>query len=71
MIAGGYSAKQPSLDENSLELHAIVDEAALRRQVGDAQRMREQLEVLADANNHPSVTLQVIPFCAELAKETF
>jgi len=47
-----------------LKLWAIVDEAALRRVVGGAQVMRDQLAHLADAVKAPNITFQVIPFDA-------
>jgi len=45
----------------SLELWAILDEAALRRLVGGARVMREQLDQLAERSRSPRVTVQVIP----------
>jgi transcriptional regulator with XRE-family HTH domain len=48
--------------DNPLELWAIVDEAALRRQVGGQAVMRAQLDHLLAAADLPHVTLQVIPF---------
>ena len=41
---------------------AVVDEAALRRPIGGAKVMREQLKHLIDMCDHPAVTLQVLPF---------
>jgi len=49
---------------NPLELWAIVDEAALRRQVGGPDVMRAQLSHLADAAALPHITLQVVPYSA-------
>jgi transcriptional regulator with XRE-family HTH domain len=43
---------------------AIVDEAALHRQVGGPYVMRAQLRLLAEAARLPHVTLQVLPFAA-------
>lgn len=43
-------------------LWAVVDEAALRRPLGGASVMREQLRHLIDMADHPAVTLQVLPF---------
>jgi transcriptional regulator with XRE-family HTH domain len=48
--------------DNPLELWAIVDEAALRRQVGGQNVMRAQLEHLLTSADLPHVTFQVIPF---------
>ena len=41
---------------------AVVDEGALRRPIGGAKVMREQLKHLIDMCDHPAVTLQVLPF---------
>jgi transcriptional regulator with XRE-family HTH domain len=47
--------------ESPPDLWAIVDEAALHRQVGGPGVMREQLRVLAERSRLPNVTLQVLP----------
>ncbi|MGH3906216.1 MAG: DUF5753 domain-containing protein [Pseudonocardiaceae bacterium] len=49
---------------NALKLWAIVDEAALHRQVGGPGVMRAQLAHLITAAGEPQVTLQVIPYSA-------
>lgn len=46
------------------ELWAIMDEAALHRQVGGTDVMREQLRRLITASELPNVTLQVLPFAS-------
>jgi len=51
-------------NENPLELWGIVDEAALRRQVGGPAVMHAQLRQLLEATELPNITLQVIPFDA-------
>lgn len=48
-------------EEFPLELVAIIDEAALRRRVGGAGVMREQLRHLAGAANLSGVSVQVLP----------
>ncbi|GAA2418707.1 hypothetical protein GCM10010191_31930 [Actinomadura vinacea] len=48
--------------QDAVRLWAIVDEAALRRQVGSAGEMRAQIEHLRAATLRPEVTLQVLPF---------
>ena len=50
--------------DNPLKLWGIVDEAALRRQVGGPAVMRAQFRHLLDASELPNVTFQVIPFDA-------
>ncbi|MEV7087512.1 helix-turn-helix transcriptional regulator [Streptomyces sp. NPDC093085] len=51
-----------SAPEDPLRLWAVVDEAALRRVVGNRQIMREQLEHLVEQSRLPHVTVQVLPF---------
>ncbi len=48
--------------DEPLQLWAILDEAVLRRVVGDRQVMHGQLRRLAQAARRTSVTLQVLPF---------
>jgi transcriptional regulator with XRE-family HTH domain len=49
-------------NDNPLELWVIMDEAALRRQVGGRPVMQAQLGHLIEAADLPNVTFQVIPF---------
>ncbi len=51
-------------NDNPLNLWCIVDEAALRRQVGGPTVMHAQLQHLIEAPEVPNVTFQVIPFDA-------
>jgi transcriptional regulator with XRE-family HTH domain len=44
------------------QLWAIIDEAALRRPLGDRAVMRRQLEHLAELTAAPGVTVQIMPF---------
>ncbi|OSY41722.1 MULTISPECIES: helix-turn-helix domain-containing protein [Pseudonocardia] len=44
------------------EYWGVIDEAALRRPMGDNQAMRDQLEHLLKVSELPNVTLQVLPF---------
>jgi Domain of unknown function (DUF5753)/Helix-turn-helix domain len=50
--------------DDPLHFSAIIDESVLRRTVGGAALMREQLECLLKASHHPNVNLQVLPFRA-------
>lgn len=50
--------------DDPLEVWAIIDEAAVRRLVGDKTVMRDQLARLLEAVEQPNVTLQVIEFDA-------
>ena len=49
---------------NPPQLWAVVDEGALRRPVGGREVVRDQLEHLVVMAEHPSVTLQILPFTA-------
>jgi hypothetical protein len=51
-----------SAPENPLRLWTVLDEAALRRVVGNRSVMRDQLEHLVEQSQLPHVTVQVIPF---------
>ncbi|MGW7044976.1 helix-turn-helix domain-containing protein [Streptomyces avermitilis] len=51
-----------SAPDNPLRLWTVLDEAALRRLVGNRSLMREQLEHLVEQSQLPHVTVQVIPF---------
>lgn len=51
-----------STGENPLRLWTVLDEAALRRVVGNRSLMRDQLEQLVEQSQLPHVTVQVIPF---------
>jgi transcriptional regulator with XRE-family HTH domain len=48
--------------EHPLRLWAVLDESAVRRAVGGAQTMVEQLEHLLELTRLPHVTVQVMPF---------
>ncbi|MEV7993262.1 helix-turn-helix transcriptional regulator [Streptomyces sp. NPDC086077] len=48
--------------ENPLRLWAVLDEAAVRREVGNKQVMIDQLEHLLEMSQLPHVTVQLIPF---------
>jgi transcriptional regulator with XRE-family HTH domain len=49
-------------EERPLRLWAVIDEGALRREVGNKQLMIEQLEHLVEQSHLPHVTVQVLPF---------
>lgn len=53
--------KRLNSEQNPLELAVIVDESALRRDVGGPDVMRQQLQHLIDMTELPSVTVQVLP----------
>nr|WP_225953415.1 helix-turn-helix transcriptional regulator [Kibdelosporangium phytohabitans] len=49
-------------EERPLKIHAVLDEAALHREVGGAVVMREQLLHLIAVAARPAVTLRILPF---------
>jgi hypothetical protein len=50
--------------EEPLILRAVINEAAVRREVGGPEVMRAQLEHLTKMGRLPNVTVQVLPFSA-------
>ncbi|MFI6662969.1 helix-turn-helix domain-containing protein [Streptomyces sp. NPDC050523] len=48
--------------EAPAELWAILDEAVLRRSIGSAQVMCDQIRKLMEASEQPNITVQVLPF---------
>lgn len=48
--------------EDPLQFWTVLNEASVRRVVGGATVMREQLRRLADVAALPNVTLQVLPY---------
>lgn len=47
-----------------MQLHALVDESAIRREVGGSEVMQAQLAHLVRAAGMPNIRLQVVPFGA-------
>ena len=43
-------------------LWSLIDESALRRTVGEARVMREQLSKILEVADTPNVTMQIVPF---------
>ena len=48
--------------DNPPRITAILDEAVIRRKVGNAKLMREQLEHLAELAERPNINIRVVPF---------
>lgn len=58
-------ARQAVLDrDDPPHLWVVLDEAVLRRPIGGANAMREQLKHLIEAAQRPNITIQVMPFSA-------
>ncbi|WP_160147053.1 helix-turn-helix domain-containing protein [Thermomonospora echinospora] len=49
---------------NAPQLHAVLDEAVLRRAIGGREVIRKQLTALTEAAGRPNITIQVLPFDA-------
>lgn len=60
------AARQQRLtsEDDPLTLRAVVNEAALRREVGGPDVMRAQAYRLIEAAKQPNVTVQILPFAA-------
>jgi hypothetical protein len=57
--------RQAILDSNGpSQLWAVLDEAVLRRPIGNPAIMRAQVQALLEATDRPNVRLQIIPFTA-------
>jgi hypothetical protein len=57
--------RQTLLDrDDAPKLHAILDEAVLRRPIGGPSVMGSQLLALVEAARRPHVTIQVLPYAA-------
>lgn len=57
-------ARQQRLEQQDTHLWAVISEAALWTQVGEARVMREQMEALRAAESTPRVRVQVVPLDA-------
>lgn len=54
--------RQGILDRSPLHLWVVMDEAVLRRRVGDTKVMAEQIEHLRMLSQRPNIDLQILPF---------
>lgn len=64
VIAARMKRQKPLEGPDPLALHALLDEAAIQREVGGPVVLREQLAHLLVVAERPNITLQVIPFGA-------
>ncbi|MEV7535448.1 helix-turn-helix domain-containing protein [Streptomyces hydrogenans] len=53
--------RQEILDRADMRLWIVLDHAVLRRQVGSAKTMADQIDHLLDLSRRPRVTVQVLP----------
>lgn len=61
-VAARQSRQQRLVGDQPLRLHALLDEAVLRRVVGGPAVMREQLMHLVAMGKQANITIQVVPF---------
>lgn len=62
--------RRQELSRNERELHAIIDESALRRSIGSASVMAAQLDHLSAATADPLITIQVMRLNAPPSKSS-
>jgi transcriptional regulator with XRE-family HTH domain len=66
-VEAAEARKRAILEDRSASLEVVLSEAALRRQVGDAEVMHDQLwrlVHLATGKQYPWVSLRIVPFSA-------
>lgn len=57
--------KRQSILDDGVQLSFVLSESAVRRTVGRAEVMREQLAHLIELSRRPSITIQILPFGAQ------
>jgi transcriptional regulator with XRE-family HTH domain len=60
------TARRQALFDRSTppQIHIVLDEATIRREVGGAEVVRHQLAAVIDASERSNITIQVLPFTA-------
>jgi hypothetical protein len=62
LVALRMSRQEVLARQRPARLWAVVDEAVLRRPIGNKEVLKDQLEFLIEASRRHNVTLQIIPF---------
>ena len=57
--------RQQVLDREGVQLSVVLDESVLKRRIGDASVMYEQLQRLVREADRPNLTLQILPLDAQ------
>ena len=57
--------RQQVLDRDDLRLSVVLDESILKRRIGDASVMHEQLRRLVEVGDRPNLRLQILPLDAQ------
>ncbi|WP_214416361.1 helix-turn-helix domain-containing protein [Sphaerisporangium fuscum] len=65
-LVGRMRRKELLSLENPPMVLSLIDEGVLRRMIGGREVMRRQLEYLLEIAQHPKVTIQIVPFDAEV-----
>jgi transcriptional regulator with XRE-family HTH domain len=63
-VATRMERQKPLDSPDPMLLHAVIDEAAIRREIGGPEVLREQLDHLLALVERPNITLQVVPYTA-------
>lgn len=63
-VAVRFARQSMFYRDNPPTLHAVLNEAVIRRQVGGAAVMREQLEHLVSVSERQNITIQILPYTA-------
>lgn len=63
-VATRMERQKPLDSPDPMLLHAVIDEAAIRREIGGPEVLREQLDHLLVLAERPNITLQVVPYAA-------
>ena len=63
-VAARTSRQRLLVGPDPLQLHAVMDEAVIRRRYGGVDVMREQLEHLLELGEYPNITIQIMPMDA-------
>jgi transcriptional regulator with XRE-family HTH domain len=64
VVTARMKRQKPLEGADPMQLHVLLDEAVIRREIGGSEVLREQLEHLLALAERPNVTLQVIPYIA-------
>jgi transcriptional regulator with XRE-family HTH domain len=64
MIEFRQTRQQRVIHDDSLRLWVVMNEAVIRRHVGNQPTMKAQLNHLIEMSEKPNITLQVLPFAA-------
>jgi hypothetical protein len=62
VVTARMNRQIPLEGPDPMVLHALLDEAVIRREIGGCEVLREQLEHLLALAERPNITLQVIPY---------